>query len=113
MTRHFFILLMSITLVACATQGSSRNNPGSPAAVTVTPGLHYSSEFSSHSQGFVHGDGTIQRSTRVPGGYPWYHPGYPHRSEFYRQQHNRSEYHRRPRGRIDSHGDNLRIRGEW
>jgi len=115
MRCHLFILLSITALVGCATQSGVSGGVKNSATVIqpLHPGVVHSREYSGSSQGFVSGDGTIQRSTRVPGGYPHYHRGYPARGNFHHQQHGHSEYYLRPRSRIQQHRGDVQIQGEW
>jgi hypothetical protein len=115
MRRYILILLLIVTSGGCATQSGVSGGVKSPGAAsgTLRTGVIHSQESVSRSQGFVSGNGTIQRSTRIPGGYPHYHTGYPARGHFDRQQHQRHEYHIQPRGRIRYDRGDVQIRGEW
>ena len=115
MRRYILILLMIVTSGGCATQsGVSGGVKGSGAASEpLRPGVIHSEESVSRSQGFVSGDGTIQRSTRILGGYPHHHTGYPARGHFDRQQHQRHEYQIQPRGQIRYDRGDVQIQSEW
>jgi len=115
MRRTLLIAMMIPLMTSCATQSgiSGGVKSSDSRANTYHAGISHTGESRRHSEGFVRGDGRIQRSTRVPGGYPHYHSGYPARGHFERQQHQRHEYHIQPRGRIHYDRGDVQIRGEW